>query len=472
MRPIIFLVAALSVVEGRGKVAGVKKRKLATSKRGGARIIPFRKSSPPPVEAPPPPPVVQKSSFGWAVLHNWLYFLSLGLCLPVLPRVIATLVNPDGSSVVSPRSSAVGGDVEGLDKLLTFLTVGFLGALSDRVGRKPLIAWSAFGYAFTAAIQASASKGIWKLYAADAIDGLTSCMNAVCSAYVVDSTESAGDRAVAVGIFQGISVAGAFVLGFPLSGILGKKDPRKPMWLAVAVSLLNGLIAVFVTPESLEAKKKTFDLRGANPVAVTNKLFASSGVVALAYALAWTANMALNTTFVNFVNKAFGWGPQQAGPLLIAVGLILAICPKLIVPRLGLVNSVKAGTLIYALAFASIGLATTPNLFFLSVLACGVGSTAVPALVACLASNAKDNERGATLGALQTLQELCAAFAYPLYGRVFAYSIGKADALLQRPGGAGEVLTKGALHHAVLAGPFYLAATLCIGAFVVFALSS
>ena len=25
-------------------------------------------------------------SYAWAVLHNWLYFLSLGLCIPVLPE--------------------------------------------------------------------------------------------------------------------------------------------------------------------------------------------------------------------------------------------------------------------------------------------------------------------------------------------------------------------------------------------------
>ena len=36
-------------------------------------------------------------SYSWAILHNWLYFLSLGLCIPVLPRVIAATVNEDGS---------------------------------------------------------------------------------------------------------------------------------------------------------------------------------------------------------------------------------------------------------------------------------------------------------------------------------------------------------------------------------------
>jgi len=45
--------------------------------------------------APRPP------AFQWAVLHNWLYFLSLGLSVPNLPRVISSIVNPDGSPLVS-----------------------------------------------------------------------------------------------------------------------------------------------------------------------------------------------------------------------------------------------------------------------------------------------------------------------------------------------------------------------------------
>ena len=63
-------------------------------------------------------------SYAWAVLHNWLYFLSLGLCIPVLPKVIASTVNDDGAAVITSKSARVAGDVEGVDKLLTFLFVG------------------------------------------------------------------------------------------------------------------------------------------------------------------------------------------------------------------------------------------------------------------------------------------------------------------------------------------------------------
>ena len=106
-----------------------------------------------------------------------MYFLSLGLCIPVLPKVIASTVNDDGAAVITSKSARVAGDVEGVDKLLTFLFVGALGACSDGVGRKPLIALSALGYATTVLVQARATK-VAHFFAADAIDGLTSCMNA------------------------------------------------------------------------------------------------------------------------------------------------------------------------------------------------------------------------------------------------------------------------------------------------------
>ena len=47
-----------------------------------------------------------------ALLHNWLYFLALGLAIPVLPRVVSIIVNPDDSPDVSPASSVLSGDIE------------------------------------------------------------------------------------------------------------------------------------------------------------------------------------------------------------------------------------------------------------------------------------------------------------------------------------------------------------------------
>jgi hypothetical protein len=48
-------------------------------------------------------------------------------------------VDGDFKAKPSAKSISLSGKVESVDKLLTFLGVGFLSALSDKYGRKPLM---------------------------------------------------------------------------------------------------------------------------------------------------------------------------------------------------------------------------------------------------------------------------------------------------------------------------------------------
>ena len=73
----------------------------------------------------------------------------------------------------------------------------------------------------------------------------------VCAAFVADATaqDSGAARAAALGVFQGLSVGGAFIVGFPMAAILSKGGKyRKPMYLAASLQLLNAFLALFVTP--------------------------------------------------------------------------------------------------------------------------------------------------------------------------------------------------------------------------------
>ena len=72
------------------------------------------------------------------------------------------------------------------------------------------MAYSALGFAVTCFLQARAgSKSLTMLFLADFVDGMSSCMNNVCQAYVTD-TSAPELRAKNLGVFMGVSVAGAF----------------------------------------------------------------------------------------------------------------------------------------------------------------------------------------------------------------------------------------------------------------------
>lgn len=371
-------------------------------------------------------------SFKWAVLHNWLYFFSLGLSSVNLPRIISTIVNDDRSPAPTPKSIRVSGDVEALDKALTFMGVGFLGALSDVTGRKPLMAWSALGYGITCLLQASTRRSVASLFLADFVDGISSCMSTVAQAYVADVSPPER-RAINLGMFQGISIGGAFIFAFPLAGVLGAKlGPRKVVMLAAAVQLLNFVLIAFVTPESCPAYVRAgrrLNLAEANPLGALNKLFGSTSLLrhaAIAYFFISLGRTVLDAQYSNYALYRFRMGPQQSGPLLVLVGLMLAVAPQLVVPRLGLSRSILYGTLVFVVGQVLIGFAPSPSTFVGAILVTSVGCAAIPAVVAFIANQAAAGEEGALLGGLSSLTELCGALGLPTYSRLFAFFISDA----------------------------------------------
>lgn len=247
------------------------KKSTSTHHDGAAKIVSTRGGdSIAAVEKPP--------SIFWAILHNWLYFMSLGFNLINIQFLVREIVDGDAKASPSAKSIALSGRVESVDKFLTFLGIGFLSALSDKFGRKPLMAWSALGFMVTNLIQAN-THSVGMLYFADFIDGCSSCMLPLCQSFIADVSEP-DKLAGNLGTFQGLSAGGAFILAFPIGGILGSKfGPRLPLLIAAGFQFLNAMIIIFITPESNKMKSKTLDLREANPIGGLKRLFANAPIL-------------------------------------------------------------------------------------------------------------------------------------------------------------------------------------------------
>jgi DHA1 family tetracycline resistance protein-like MFS transporter len=403
-----------SAVNIRKRMNGSKRKKNISS---GKNAVAHRGGA---VAAPPPSP----PSMYWAVLHNWLYFLSLGFNLINVPFMIRIIVDGEGAKTPSREAISLSGKVESVDKLLTFAGVGFLSALSDRYGRRPLMAWSAFGFMITNLIQANARTSVAALYFADFVDGCSSCMLPLCQAYVADCSLPS-NLATNLGIFQGISAAGAFIFAFPIGGLLGAKyGPRLPLLIAAAMQAINAAIIIFVTPESNPSNhNKKIDLREASPIGGLVRLFGRSHLLRITstvYLLASLARSSLDAQFPNYTNLRFGWTQAQSGPVLVLVGLMLAVGPRILVPRLGLRNSILSGLLIFAMGLTGSGLSPTPGGFVASIGVVAIGCVCLPALQALLANLAPPGERGALLGAVGSLNELTGGIGSTLYASILA----------------------------------------------------
>lgn len=382
-----------------------------------------------------PPP-----SIYWAVLHNWLYFVSLGFNLINIQFLIREIIDGDAKATPSARSIALSGKVESVDKLLTFLGIGFLASLSDKFGRKPLMIWSSLGFALTNIIQATTKDSVAMLYLADFVDGCSSCMLPLCQAFIADVSKPeklAGN----LGIFQGLSAGGAFVVAFPIGGLLGAKyGPRLPLMIAAGLQVLNALILVFFTPESNQNKTTKLDLSQANPIGGLKKLFGHAPILrtaALVYFLASLARSSLDAQFTNYSSIRFGWSQAQSGPVLVLVGLMLAVAPRLFISYFGIHKAILTGILTFGFGLTVAGLAPTPPPFIFGIFVTAIGCMALPALQAVMANLAKPGEKGALLGAVGSVTELTGAIGSTMYAVLLASFTAADGALLggKFPGG-------------------------------------
>ncbi len=134
-----------------------------------------------------------------------------------------------------------------------FFATPVLGGLSDKYGRKPLLAISLIGTCISFIMFAEA-RGVIMLFAARILDGLTGGNISVAQSIISDTSTSA-DRAKRFGILSSAFAFG-FVIGPVAGGLLSKFGTQVPFFFAAGISFLGVLATIFVLEESNPGGKK------------------------------------------------------------------------------------------------------------------------------------------------------------------------------------------------------------------------
>ncbi|MEP6738883.1 MAG: MFS transporter [Caldimonas sp.] len=335
--------------------------------------------------------------------------VSIGLIVPVLPALV-------GSFTTSQTEQAWWyGAVTFAFSIANFISSPILGALSDRFGRRPvlLVGFCALSLSFFVTAMATA---IWMLIVVRLFSGAMQSNASVCNAYVADITAPA-DRARRFGMLGAMFGLG-FILGPVMGGLLGAIDLRLPFFAAGSFALVNLLYGWFVLPESLPpSRRRPIEWRSLNPVSSLRALGRLGGVGLLVAVVACTAlsQFILYTSWVLYTTFKFGWGPEQNGWSLFAVGLMSALVQGVLLGRLlkrfspqrlaivGLVSS--------TLGYLAWGAASEGWMMF-AVIFCNVlGFTVAASLQSIISGAADATMQGKTMGAVSGLQSLMAVVA-------------------------------------------------------------
>jgi len=252
-----------------------------------------------------------------------------GLAYPVLPKLVGQLSGGDAA-----RVAQIFGAFGTLFFLLQLFAAPLQGSLSDRYGRRPVILASNFGLSADYVMMALAPTLPW-LFAGRVISGAAAGSGAAAYAYMIDITPQEG-RTRMFAWLGAVSSAG-IALGPALGGLVGSYDLRAPFWIAAILSVLNGLCALLLLPESLvpERRAQRFSWGNANPVGLTFSLLKRYPVLlwwGICIFVFVIAVMGPNSIFTVYLSYRYDWSPKDIGYYLGIIGAWSMVTNAVIIP--------------------------------------------------------------------------------------------------------------------------------------------
>ena len=370
----------------------------------------------------------RRAGFVFIFITVLLDMLAIGMIIPVLPKLVVDFLAGD-----TARAAAVYGLFGTIWALMQFLFSPIQGALSDRLGRRPVILASNIGLGLDYILMALAPNLIW-LFIGRLISGITAASISTSFAYVADVTE-ADQRAARFGLL-GAAFGVGFVIGPALGGVLGAVDPRLPFWAAAEFSLANAAYGLFVLPESLPPERRSpFRWRRANPVGSLVLLRSHPELFGLAMVnfLYNLAHVVLPSVAVLYMGYRYGWDARAIGFVLALVGLGAMVVQAGLVGRsvamIGERRTLLVGLVFGAGGFALYGLAESGEAFLAGIPLMSLWGLAGSALQGLMSRRVSEYEQGQLQGANSSLQGIANLAGPFLFTLTFAYSIDPSHAI-------------------------------------------
>ncbi len=333
--------------------------------------------------------------------------VGIGLIFPILPRLLQEVTH-------SADIAFYIGIMTALYAAMQFVFAPVLGALSDSIGRRPVLLISLAGAAVNYVIMAFAPS-LSLLFAGRAIAGLTSANMSVASAYITDISP-ADQRARRFGLFNAMFGAG-FIIGPVLGGLLGDYWLRLPFIAAAMLNAANLLLALFVLPESRAPSRRTINIAALNPLAPFKRLVSMKALlpIVLVYFVFSAAGESYGTCWALWGFDAFSWNGVSIGLSLGAFGICQTVCqaflPGPATRLLGERWSVLTGIAAACLALVVMAIANQGWMIFAIMPVFTLVGIGNPAFQALATSKVAPNRQGELQGLLASTISLASIIA-------------------------------------------------------------
>ncbi len=347
--------------------------------------------------------------------------MGVGMMWPILPTLVDELTTGDVS-----YTAAVYGATAVIFSIMQFLFAPFMGALSDRYGRRSIMLIALLGLGFDTLLLAFAPSIIW-VFLGRALGGVFGATYSIACAYIVDTTKPE-DRAAGFGML-GAAFGIGFIIGPLVGGFLGAIDTRTPFYFAACLSFINCVLGYFFLEETLpKENRKPSSLLKANPFGTLALLRTSPTLLFLGGILLLqnAAQRGMETIWVIYTQHKFGWGLEEAGISLAIVGIsyfvVQGFMVRPTVAKLGEKRTAVLGTLLCACMFLILSITSNPIIAYLGIPLYALGSgCATPAFQAIASAFVEPEKQGHLQGALTSIGGLSAILGPAISAASFSY---------------------------------------------------
>jgi multidrug resistance protein len=353
--------------------------------------------------------------------------------------VFISVINSMGFGIIVPLLYSYGKKFGVTEQTIGLLTAAFsiaqffatpvLGSLSDRFGRRPLLAISLVG-TFASFIMFGLANSMVMLFAARILDGITGGNISVAQAMVSDIS-SPKERAKNFGIL-GSAFGFGFVIGPAIGGLLSKFGEKVPFFFAAGIALIGVLLTVFLLEETNKRAKdgKSKD-KGHNFNFVSLITVMKKPVIGTAVFVGFLLTMAQFTMIIGFQTftvDVLKINPTQIGLMYAGFG-VTGILMQLAVPLIKKLFSSQAlilmlSTLVCLGMMILTGFATGLAMFIVSISIYGLfNGLRNPMLNAIIADHNADSEKGEVMGINQSYASIGQTLGPVSAGLITAISV-------------------------------------------------
>jgi MFS transporter, DHA1 family, tetracycline resistance protein len=343
--------------------------------------------------------------------------IGFGIVIPILPYYVKSF--GAGALETTLMFSAF--------SFFSFLSSPFLGALSDRVGRRPILILSILSTAIGWIVFASANS-IAFLFLGRIIDGAAAGNFTTAQSYLIDISKNEQERTSNLGLI-GATFGIGFMVGPIMGGVLSNISHAFPFWVAGGLALINSISAYFFLPETHHQREREKKINF-NPLlplyrAATDKKLRPYYITFLLFALSFVT---YQSVFALYSSEVFGFTAFTTGVLFTCGGVIVTLNQTVLLKRVWQKYFSNGSLEIGGIILLGIGLALLAlkslTMFLVGLAFSSLAQSILRVVITCeVAGHSDKSSRGETIGILGAIMSAAMVAGPVISGAAFEMNL-------------------------------------------------